>query len=264
MHTYTLTSDFGLQNYITSAVKGSILSYENNCHIVDISHSVKEFDVYQGAYIFKSAFSYFAAKTHHFLLVGLHNTTHSPLLFAQINAQYIYFVDNGLAHLIFKNSLKVFSINLEPSFEYNVGNIARTFAQASSFINKGTAIEKFAKPYQLLEVPNDVSIVDRDSEIIVQVLYIDNFKNVVINITEAQFNTYRKDRNFIIQFVKNEQLIKINKSYSDVSNGRKVAFFNNAGYLEIAMRGGNAAELFGFEINEDVNEIYRTIKIIFN
>jgi hypothetical protein len=33
--------------------------------------------------------------------------------------------------------------------------------------------------------------------------------------------------------------------------------------MELAVRGGNASELFGFETGEQVDDIYKTIKIFF-
>jgi S-adenosyl-L-methionine hydrolase (adenosine-forming) len=263
MAVYTLISDFGTQNYLSAAVKGAILQLNNNAQIVDISHDIKPFDVYQGAFIFKNAFEYFGAKTHHFMLVGLHNTEFKNLLMAEHNGQYLYFVDNAMANLAFGNGLNVFSIKLENDFEYTFKNIIKAFALASDFINKNTAFEKFAVPYQLKDNRELVSIVVKENQLTAQVLYIDHFKNVIVNLNKTEFEKHCANRKFTIQIVGREQITSIKKAYSDVENGKKLALFNSAGYLEIAVRGGNAAELFGFEIGESVNEIYKTIKIIF-
>ena len=40
---------------------------------------------------------------------------------------------------------------------------------------------------------------------------------------------------------------KISESYADVAEGEKLAMFNSAGYLEIAVNKGNAAGLFGLQ-----------------
>jgi S-adenosylmethionine hydrolase len=40
---------------------------------------------------------------------------------------------------------------------------------------------------------------------------------------------------------------RISESYADVQPGEKLALFNSAGYLEIAINKGNAAGLFGLK-----------------
>ena len=40
---------------------------------------------------------------------------------------------------------------------------------------------------------------------------------------------------------------KISETYADVNEGEKLALFNSAGYLEIAINKGNAAGLFGLQ-----------------
>ena len=40
---------------------------------------------------------------------------------------------------------------------------------------------------------------------------------------------------------------KISETYADVTEGEKLALFNAAGYLEIAINKGNAAGLFGLQ-----------------
>jgi S-adenosyl-L-methionine hydrolase (adenosine-forming) len=87
---------------------------------------------------------------------------------------------------------------------------------------------------------------------------------VVVNITKQEFELARKGRDFVIGFVKNESITSLSKDYRDVNIGRKVCFFNSAGYLEIAVRGGPASDLFGFELGEDTNDVYKNVFIKFN
>ena len=82
------------------------------------------------------------------------------------------------------------------------------------------------------------------------------------------FETNRKGRNFSIIFKRDEVINKISNTYSDVSEGEKLAFFNSAGYLEIAINKGNAAGLFGlqgFSENQQLSSrlVYQSVKIFF-
>lgn len=107
-----------------------------------------------------------------------------------------------------------------------------------------------------------------------QIIYIDNFENVIVNITREDFETHRRGRSFKIVFKRDEVIEKICDSYADVNDGEKLAMFNAAGYLEIAMNKGNAAGLFGLQgFNEQQQSaqqqffskqlFYQTVKVFF-
>ena len=72
-------------------------------------------------------------------------------------------------------------------------------------------------------------------------------RNIIINITRNQFEEQRKGRSFQIVFKRDEVIDRISETYADVNEGEKLALFNSAGYLEIAINKGNAAGLFGLK-----------------
>ena len=80
-----------------------------------------------------------------------------------------------------------------------------------------------------------------------QIIFIDNFENVIVNIHHEEFEEQRKGRSFKIVFKRDEVIDKISETYADVNEGEKLALFNSAGYLEIAINKGNAAGLLGLQ-----------------
>ena len=106
-----------------------------------------------------------------------------------------------------------------------------------------------------------------------QIIFIDNFENVVINITHEEFEKQRKGRHFKIVFKREEVIERISESYADVPEGEKLALFNSAGYLEIAINKGNAAGLLGLKGFSEKNSqsklilqnqlFYQTVRISF-
>ena len=80
-----------------------------------------------------------------------------------------------------------------------------------------------------------------------QIIFIDNFENVIINITKEEFEEQRRGRSFKIVFKRDEVIDKISETYADVHESEKLALFNSASYLEIAINKGNAAGLFGLQ-----------------
>ena len=77
------------------------------------------------------------------------------------------------------------------------------------------------------------------------IIFIDRFENVVINIRKMVFDEIGRGRPFSISLTLNEKIETIHQHYGQVREGDKLAFFNQSGYLEIAINKGNAAGLFG-------------------
>ena len=97
---------------------------------------------------------------------------------------------------------------------------------------------------------------------------------MIVNITREEFEEQRKGRSFKIVFKRDEVIEKISDTYADVQEGEKLALFNSAAYLEIAINKGNAAGLFGLQgFSEKQNQgqqqylnnrlFYQTVKVYF-
>src|ERR1700710_523138 len=96
----TLTSDFGLQDYIAGAVKGQLLQIDSSFRIHDISHQIAPFNYPQAAYICRNAIWHFPENTYHIVLVNLFELKPEILLLACCNGQYIFCADNGLMNML--------------------------------------------------------------------------------------------------------------------------------------------------------------------
>ncbi len=58
----TLTSDFGLQDYIAGAVKGQLMQIDPSFQVHDITHQIAPFNYPQAAYICRNAIWQFPRK----------------------------------------------------------------------------------------------------------------------------------------------------------------------------------------------------------
>ena len=103
-----------------------------------------------------------------------------------------------------------------------------------------------------------------------QILMIDRFLNVIVNITQDQFEEQRRGRKFKIVLLRDAFIEKISDHYADVPEGEKLAFFNESGFLEIAVNKGYAAPLFGLGEfsstdmhHHEKRQYYQTIKAFF-
>jgi S-adenosylmethionine hydrolase len=75
---------------------------------------------------------------------------------------------------------------------------------------------------------------------------VDGFDNVVINISKELFEEFVGNKRFLISF-RQYKIDSLSQHYSDVPEGKVLAMFNDAGYLEIVMNRANAAGLLGLQ-----------------
>ena len=96
-----------------------------------------------------------------------------------------------------------------------------------------------------------------------KVIYIDNYENVITNISEELFMEIGQGRSFTIQ-VRNNEIKQVVRSYAEVirfdidknkrmEGGKELALFNSLGLLELAIyksnpqHTGGASSLFGLQ-----------------
>jgi hypothetical protein len=66
----TLTTDMGLNDHYVASLKGTILKSFDDIHIVDVSHTVRPFDISEAAYHVRSCYDDFPEGTVHVIGVG--------------------------------------------------------------------------------------------------------------------------------------------------------------------------------------------------
>jgi S-adenosylmethionine hydrolase len=270
----TLTSDIGPQDYLVGAVKAQLLKVNPAFELIDISHTLSPFNYPQAAYICRSAFKHFPEFSYHIILVNLFEKKPEQLLLAFHKQHYFLCADNGLLNMILEETPElVIGIPLDKTAIKNtlycagvMGKVINQLIQGESVKNIGIADIPYTEKNHLRPLLDNNWIEG-------QIIFIDNFENVIVNITREQFEEQRKGRSFRIVFKRDEVIDRISESYADVSPGEKLAIFNSAGYLEIAINKGNAAGLFGLkgfsEKSAQVSGIiqnqlfYQTVRVFF-
>jgi S-adenosylmethionine hydrolase len=264
----SLTSDIGSPDYLVGAIKAQLLQINPEFQIVDISHNIPPFNYPQAAYVCRSAIKNFPDFSYHLILVNLFDKNPEQLLLAFHQNQYMLCADNGLLSMILEEKPDmVIGIPLEKMAAKNTIYLTSVMGKVINQIVTGESVKNIGIP--------DVKYIEKrhlrptlDNNIIEgQIIFIDSFENIIVNITREQFEEQRKGRNFRIVFKRDEEIHRISESYADVGEGEKLAFFNSAGYLEIAINKGNAAGLFGLKgYSEKLRQgqlSYQTIKIFF-
>lgn len=270
MSIITLTSDFGQKDYLVGAVKGQLLRINPEFNLIDISHELAPFNYMQVAYTCRNSIWNFPDQSFHLLLVNLFEVKPRQLLFIYHREQYLLCADNGLISMIIDEKPElVISLPLEENAVKNTLYCASLMGKAVNRLLNGESLEKIGIPEpEYLEKTLIKPILDTNW-MEGHILFIDNFENVVIDITREQFEERRQGRKFQIAFKRDEIIDQISETYAEVAEGEKLALFNSAGYLEIAINKGNAAGLFGLQgfneqsANEQNRLLYQTVRIHF-
>jgi len=270
----TLTSDIGNQDYLVAAVKAQLIKANPDFQLIDISHNIPPFNYPQAAYVCRNAIRNFPSYTYHLILVNLFDSKPEQLLLAFHKEHYYLCADNGLLTMILEEKPElIIGLSLDKTVIKNTLYCTEVMAQAVNQLGNGESIQNIGiADVQYIE-KNPLRPMFSDTWIEGQIIFIDNFENVIVNITRAQFEEQRKGRHFRIVFKRDEVIESISESYADVAEGEKLALFNSAGYLEIAINKGNAAGLFGLKgFSEKAKQVssimqnqlfYQTVRVYF-
>ena len=102
-----------------------------------------------------------------------------------------------------------------------------------------------------------------DNTIDCKVLFITHHGNIVLNITQEEFEQYRAGRSFRIDLKGNGYINQIHQNIAKAKSNNAFCRFNKNGYLEIGQHNENAAKMLGFFPYSGQQIFYSNVKIIF-
>ena len=246
----TLTTDFGVQDHFIGTIKGVILENVPDVRLVDISHFVQPFDIFDGALTIAQAYSYFPSGTVHLVVVdpGV-GTERRPIV---VSTEKYTFVgpDNGVFSLIYdrEGRLSVRHITAEHYFLQPVSNTFHArdvFAPITSYLAKGVDVDRMGnevKNFVRFAAPRPKAIDDHTLRGIV--LKVDRFGNLITNITPQDTPAlFRAEPVKFKIVVGSKEITEIHSAYAEGMPGEVFGLLGSMGYLEIATNRGSAAKI---------------------
>lgn len=259
----TLLSDFGLQDASVAIAKGVLMQQAPDMSIVDISHSVVPFHLQQASYLLLAAYDAFPPGSVHVLLFDIFSEARPRLLLCEHRGHFFIAPDNGLLALAFGES----GLNVWECFTMEPHHIFRDWLTQCGQLAARLA---HRKPGDLGFDECAIKVAPRhwmpkfDGDTVeCHVMHIDQYENVVVNLSRGQFMEFSRGRPFRIQLMRDEQIAQLSLHFNAVAHGQKLCRFNGAGFLEIAINHGTAARLFGLKMYTEKQLMYNHIKIHF-
>lgn len=267
----TLTTDFGLKDHFAGAIKGAIYNEIDDVKVVDISHSVNPFNIQEAAYLIQNAYKSFPKGTIHIIGVDSELTPENRHIAVLLNDHFFIGADNGIISILteeFKAD-KIVEINIHDKVE-SIFPALDVFVKVACHIARGGTLEVIGSIIdEIKPIKNLVPIINNtETQISGSVIYIDNYGNVITNITREIFDNIRRGRDFELH-ARNHKFSIIHEKYSDAINfniekskrdddGKKLAVFNSGGYIELAIYRSNlntvggASTLLGLDYRDTI------------
>ena len=265
----TLTTDFGHKDFSISVIKAALLDQIPNVNIIDISHEISPYNPSETAYILKNAYKAFPRGSIHIVGVESEYTPENIHIVMQFEGHFFIGADNGIFSLIGEDIKpeKTVAINIHKTVTSSFP-VLDVFVQVAAHIARKGTLEVIGSPIKnIKELTNIKPVISQDgNQIMGSVIYVDNYGNVITNITKKLFKEIGKSRAFTI----NARMVKFKEIFDSYSqaidfsiakeqreeDGKKLALFNTAGHLELAVYKsnpntvGSASSLFGLDYRD--------------
>jgi len=252
----TLTTDWGLKDHYLAGVKGSLLKAIPNANIIDISHEIPPFDIYQASFILRNCFKNFPANTIHIIGVNSESSIDTPHIVLRYDNQYFIGSDNGIFSLMFEDiPKKIIEIDIIQDTDKFTFSTKDVFVKVAQHIADGKVIDDLGFKQEKLKKlmsfePVIEHIEEEGTSIIGKVIYLDRYENAIVNIKKEFFEQTGKGNKFSISFNSfSNTITEISTSYGDVAISDMLALFDSNDFLEIAINQGNAGSLLGLKID---------------
>jgi hypothetical protein len=268
----TLTTDFGLKDHYVAAVKGAIYSEIPEITIVDVSHKVTPFNYNEASYIIKNTYQNFPKGTIHIIGVDSEVSTENQHIAMLLDGHYFICANNGILSVLntTKHPEKIIEITTHQQINDNFP-VKNVFTKIACHLARGGNLDVIGRPFNgLKEVTNVMPVVNPNKSMIIgHVQYIDNYGNIISNITKELIISIAQGRKVNVS-IRSFVFENINNSYGDFINystpkekrnvdGKRIALYNSNNYLEIALykssleTSGGASTLLGINSRDTIS-----------
>jgi S-adenosyl-L-methionine hydrolase (adenosine-forming) len=229
----TLITDFGTADGYVGEMKGVILSLVEDVDVVDITHDIPPQDVDRARLTVARVWRRFPKGTIHVVVVdpGVGSTRNA--LAVSSDDRFLVGPDNGvLSPALLTRGARVIELPVPPT-------AAATFHGRDLFAPAAAALAR-GEPLESLGVAAKEPIIRRtpearraaDGSVIGEVIAVDRFGNAVTNLIAL--------RGGVVEV--NGITVPISRVYAEVEPGAPVAVVGSTGFVEIAVRDGDAAK----------------------
>lgn len=252
----SLLTDFGTKDHYVASMKGTILSINPQCTLIDITHHVSPHDIREGAFILANAYSFFPKGTIHLSVVdpGV-GSPRRPILIETYNYLFVG-PDNGLFTFALKRE-KVKKVVVLTNQKFFLSQVSTTFhgrdlfAPVAAYLSLGAKTNEFGHELNSWVELDFEKPKIRRGKLIGEILHIDAFGNLISNINEEKLFHFVKDHSFVNR-IGGRAIQGLKKGYWEGNRNEPMAIIGSGGFLEISVREGNAQKRLNVKKGDQV------------
>lgn len=255
--TIGLLTDFGQSDWYVGVMKGVLLGVNPLARIVDITHTVPPQDILGGSFALLASRNFLPRGTVFVVVVDPGVGTARSILCARSREKLYLAPDNGvLTEVLDRDGLEdLVRVENRAFFLDDVGSTFHgrdVFAAVAGHLSLGLEMDRLGpKTTELArcDIPRPRR---EDRSAWVTVRWIDVFGNMITDCSGDFLTELASAWKQLAIDVGGRTVTAIGRTYQSVEQGEPVALVGSSGYLEISIRGGNAAQAFGAKVGHQV------------
>jgi S-adenosylmethionine hydrolase len=249
----TLLTDFGTADYFVAAVKGVILTINPQASLVDITHEIPPQDIEAGAFTLLTCYRDFPEGTIHVAVVDPGVGSARRPIVVRAGSHYFVGPDNGLFSYVYdcEPSVQVFHVTAAEYFRQPPSPTFHgrdVFAPIAAVLSTGITAEALGP-----QITDEVRLAplapvkDDTGKLHGRIIHIDRFGNCITNLTCTDLGSRPvklQVNGSVVETLRKFFTDDRESETSEDSSGQDLfALWGSAGFLEIAVNRGSAAQL---------------------
>ena len=255
-----LLTDFGTKDYFVGAMKGAILSINENVHLVDITHEIEPQDIASAGFNLLACYRNFLIGTIFVAVVDPGVGSERRAILVETEEYFFIAPDNGLLSFVFnsRKEFRVFELTNRKFFAENISSTFHgrdVFAPVAAHLSQGVSASEFGD-----EITDFVRFDENeprrldDDEIEAEIIAIDRFGNLITNLKREDL-----PEKFVLE-IGGRRIEKLQSYFAEDEEGEIFMIFGSAGFLEIAVFQDSAKNVLEARSGQKI--LVKVVKIL--
>ena len=261
----TMISDFGIRSHYVAAMKAIIYRIIPEVNIVDVTHNITPYNIYEAAFLLRNIYFYFPVKTVHLVVVDPEvGGDRKPIV---VTTPQHFFVgpDNGVFSYIYEDCKDTgFSVYHLVESHYFRTQISPTFhgrdifAPAAAWLARGTNAEEVGPKLENFTRLNLPQPIVQGNVVTCTIMHIDSFGNAITNLSKEIYTTLSQKlgTNKISVKIGNQIINEISPSYFALTEKKIGVVFGSTDNLEIAVYKKAAFRELGLNLFAQIQVVF--------